>query len=341
MTRTVAPRPQSEGSLNYFDTHLAVWEEHTTDDFASTKAIYQKLLRFLRSRGWDVGLDKSVDRIIRADYHYGHKRGLEFHSNRGGRTCTFEFHQDVSPSVNKNGGRYDFEKFQLMPRELKARFLVEGGALLAEMRRITGYDLGGEQGQKFAWMPPNLGAVQAMRAVLAGPDHASDPVRSVRGRWDRKPIAPNGLPFAADCSGQSQHGVGIPCRDRDGLVIEPGSRKYHRHHDGRLWCGVVYPAMGGRWMLVAGGMVTWCNSCELHDYRGESLRRVSPSRKIRLGDQINAAGKVQDFERAALLRDILLRDAARASRAPHPRDPVPVAPAMPPKVAPSDAVAAR
>lgn len=89
--------------------------------------ILYRLLNFMESRGFEVGRDPRIQehyKSINKDYWYGRKGDLEFKAHRYPRGFELEFFQNINYK-NKNGGCYDFDKFEKMPYIIKLMFINE------------------------------------------------------------------------------------------------------------------------------------------------------------------------------------------------------------------------
>ena len=75
----------------------------------------------LGTEGFEVRKDPEVDKIIRNDYWIGKRGDLEFHAEKYPNGFKIEFFQNVVHE-NRNGGRYDFDKFQKMPYMIRLQY---------------------------------------------------------------------------------------------------------------------------------------------------------------------------------------------------------------------------
>lgn len=94
------------------DTSLHLWLDDPKDP--AVMSTRDQLVTHLRSRGFHVENDQSVNEIIRDGYHVGHKGSLEVDIKASGRSLEIKFFQNIVRN-NPNGGRYDFNKRQKMP----------------------------------------------------------------------------------------------------------------------------------------------------------------------------------------------------------------------------------
>lgn len=94
-----------------------------------------KLNAYLRRRGFRVTQDPNVDKLIRRDYFVGQKGDLKFEMSRYPNGFCYNFYQDVVYK-NPNGGRYDFNKFDLMPYMIRLSYLNEAKRLAKYAEKV-------------------------------------------------------------------------------------------------------------------------------------------------------------------------------------------------------------
>jgi hypothetical protein len=305
------------GWVNVSDAHFAVWEEgQRANDFEGTRDLYREMLDQLRARGWSLRQDRRKHRSLQPDHHVGRKGDLQAETSRGGRMFEVKFFQTVTPADNPHGAVYDFRRVAAMPPAVRLRYLVETAALLDWVHRRRGYWFSGKEPWKRGPRPADdtRPMVTVVRDVLRGVVPGDDPLAYFNECWaaSRFRRGPDGWPLPSECASG-----GAQCVDRDGRPLLPGVVKYARHHDGRLWRGRVYPRVNSMWFLPIGEQQVLHNQGYFHDYAGEPLRRAHPGRKARLMGLLDKAVEAQDFERAIVLRDLLKKDAAKATEKGH------------------------
>ena len=95
---------------------------------------------------------------------------------------------------------------------------------------------------------------------------------------------------------------------RDGVAILDGAKVYAITSAGRVIYGAAYYSLNGRWMVVTGTHgIEWADHLDLYaacpgDPR---VKRNAWQRRNRLEGELAKAIKAMNFERAAVLRDIL------------------------------------
>jgi UvrB/uvrC motif len=262
-------------SFTEHDATLGLWLDDPRDPMV--RKARNELVRLLRARGWRMGLDPETlkqYRCIAKDHHRGkHPGGLEVKVLASGRHLEIVFFQNVANGENRHGGEYDFDRWQRMPYLIRLRYETEVRAI---SRLFTGLGL------------PDLQRVARGRTSVER--ILNDRAGSWHGRyWERE-------------------GADYNVKTPDG---------------GRMVEGAVgYVRQRGRW--VKGTIMIGLNNCHAialpdgrtafapnHDARMTPPDRLKgrsfdsgeiASRLKRLKDQ---AIKAEQFERAAVLRDLL------------------------------------
>lgn len=122
------------GTINLFDTHFGLWEEGPKERSLwdaycmDMMRVFFALRGHMYRRGWTLQQDTGVHKIIRKGYYIGRKGDLEAVIECSGRTIKVEFFQNVN-TKNRNGGRYDFDKYKLAPPHLRRQMWAEMVAL--------------------------------------------------------------------------------------------------------------------------------------------------------------------------------------------------------------------
>lgn len=185
-------------------------------------AFLDKLIRFMRKRGFKIKHDPKVDKIIRSDFWYGRKGKLEFKMHRYSRGFSFDFFQNIN-FENSNGGEHDFNKFEKAPYLIKLLWINETkkmGKLLEEL----------------------------------GIANKSDPeVKSAEDKiiqhWNKYSFDKPPIGFKlADMIGKDNE-PSYNNTDRDGKTILNGQIKYFRNN-GRLARGTVYHNINNMWWVI-------------------------------------------------------------------------------------------
>lgn len=96
--------------------NFAVRETNITvrGDKEISHPIFLRMLEMMRGRGFTVGSDPRIDRdyaILSKDHFAGSKGDLLFIADKYNTGARIEFYQEINVE-NRNGGRYDFNKFK-------------------------------------------------------------------------------------------------------------------------------------------------------------------------------------------------------------------------------------
>ena len=108
-----------------------------------------RLFNMLRAEGFTIENDSEVAKCIRADYYIGCRDELEFYANRGPNGFEITFFQNVV-FENRNGGRYDFDKFQKMPYMIRLRFIKYRNKIIAFLKSLEDLEDNTSQHPKLA-----------------------------------------------------------------------------------------------------------------------------------------------------------------------------------------------
>lgn len=296
MSMTIG-RVSRAGTITFGDASLSIYEEGLSAARAAggwpaekewgrqfKRDVFARIVQTLRRIGWTVGpWDKADQYQALALKHRTCSKGdLKGELDVSGRCIQFKMWQDVTPSENKNGCRHDFGKEARMPYLLRIE-------MERTRCRIRDYLLN----------------------VMT--DYSFEPSAPV--------IGPNGataLEYAIHSQRTSCHYVERLGRanfnshengfTHDDVAIENGSKVYAITSAGRVAYGSAYYSLNGRWMVVTGKHgIEWADHRELYaacpgDPR---VKRNAPQRRSRLERELAKAIKAMNFERAAVLRDIL------------------------------------
>lgn len=290
---------QREGEvLLVSGTHIGVWEKRV--DEKGMKQVLHGLLGHLRGRGWCVERDPETLKhhpTIAAFYWYGRKGDLELSARLCGLNPEVDLYQNLQ-FENPNGGRYDFDKFERMPRHLRLPCVVELAAIVRSLVAKHGYALC----KGFHLTPPAMPLLLRVLRACEGdsrPGHAAEnPLGAFNGVWGADRFVRDETGWPALCE-YDRYGQIL---DRDKRPLRNGETRYLRDRNGRLQRGVIRPAMNGMWTVVCGGSTAHASSSDLFSCERPDLerRRAKPGGVDRLRAVFAAAVKAEDF--AAVIR---------------------------------------
>lgn len=184
-------------------------------DQSISHPVLERLFDFMRFRGFEIGSDPKVDRdypTLSKDRFAGKKGDLLFVGERHQISASIEFYQEINVE-NRNGGRYDFDKFDKMPYLLQKRFLVE-------RKHIERFLL--EEGF----------TCDAEPILKTSYDKVFHELNSPNRHWNSEDLPDyNAL-------------------DKDGKRINNGEVKYFRDRKGTLMRGTVYHNINNMWWVI-------------------------------------------------------------------------------------------
>jgi hypothetical protein len=302
---------EREGTITFGDACLNIYEEgisaaRAQGGYAGEKAwerkfkreVFARIVQTLNRLGWTCAMPAIKPRDVK---HYGGdvarwsaeskrdcaKGDLKAHLDISGRCIKLEMWQNVTPSENRNGGQYDFNKEGRMPYVLRLE-------MERTRRRIRDYLCNVFAAYTFKTQEKKLGA-------HPGGAEATEWVeQQYRDSWH----------FKGDWSGyieknpSMQHNRG----SADGRQLEHMQTVWFADWQGRICRGTAMYNINNMWWVVVGRYeVRNLASFELYAAAPDNLRvrRNADRRRKRLEAELACAVKVMKFERAAQLRDIL------------------------------------
>lgn len=197
-----------------------IWHKHK---FLHYGYFYQ-LINMLGAEGFDVRKDPDVDEIIRNDHWIGKRGDLEFHAEKYPNGFKIEFFQNVVYE-NRNGGRYDFDKFQKMPYMIRLHYQKYMNQLIRLLKYL----------------------VDVEDKTTRSPKLAEEWIKCrYAEEWHHEQKDVNFDLRSLD--GQTQppyNGV-----DRDKKQLHNGDIKYFRHQNGYLYRGRIYHNINNMWWVI-------------------------------------------------------------------------------------------
>lgn len=302
---------ERDGRILLHDTHMGIWEE--TVDEKSFHTVYGSVIRHLRTRGFKVFRCPETKKhypILARKHHRGYKRNLRVKLNYSGRHLEIRFFQELN-TVNPNGGLYDFDKYSKMSYLMKKQFILESSKLIEMLTETYGYGYT----KALALAPARVSPVQRVLIAIAGLNPNTNPLDNFNYGWGANR-------FKRDETGwpvPEEYDQGGYNKDRDGVPLRNGMFRYFRDRDGRLKRGRIYTNMNNMWQVVCGpgkGDSHYMSSFNLFSLSTDDVRgRWFPDkyRKAKIHLALKKAVKALDYERAAVLRDILGLKVARAA----------------------------
>lgn len=294
------------GTVCFGDASINIWEEglgaaRAAGGYAAEKTwerqfkceVFARIVQTLNRLGWSCAMPPIDPHSVK---HYGgdvarwaaerhrvcSKGDLKGELEISGRCIKLEMWQDITPSENRNGGRYDFNKEDRMPYVLRLE-------MERTRRRIRDYLCNVFARYAFNKPKPKLGfnGVTAMEYAAHDRRDSCHYVTAL----DRARISNSGEDKSAD-----------------GYQLENGTPVYAINYEGRVITGIAFYSLNGNWQIVAGryGLTyVWHNQIYVKCPGNVRVKRNADRRRKRLEAELAKAVKAMQFERAAQLRDIL------------------------------------
>lgn len=217
-----------KNSFTINDTKLSYTNEKREDDYATISQfphykLFNDIMAFLGQNGFYVTDDKYVNYTIRHDYKYGHYDNLEFKAHRYPNGFEITFFQNIN-FENKNGGRYDFDKYEKMPYLIKLQFrnIMKKLIKFLENNNIENK------------IPPDTKT-------------AIDFIKYDYVKSFHKP--PMNMNFElSDFDGETFDEYNS--KDKNGKILRNGDIKYFYDYTGRLFRGKIYHNINNMWWVI-------------------------------------------------------------------------------------------
>jgi hypothetical protein len=300
------------GEIRVHDTHIAVWEE--TVDEGGMYEVFLGLGAHLEGRGFMLTPNETTERILdnhgrkkarepwekrfSESHRYGRKGDLELTAATSGRTANVEFFQCVANIEHPNGGRYEFDKFRRMSRELRLRCVVEMINVIRFFQSL-GYAL-----------EPRSGISEPL---------ARSVVRKAEGReWDGRPLLDryNSNTFFPRTKWPDGDEIAMCNRtDADGALLNSGDvRHFYHMYTRRLLRGTVYHHINNMWYVILADD-SYLSNVASFDLFSTDRPDLLPRRKAldemalnaRLQRELAKAAEKKQWERVGAIGAVLAR----------------------------------
>jgi hypothetical protein len=243
--------------------------------------LWNIILNYFKKRGFEVGPEPRVDKLIANDFKYGKKGDLEFSSHRYPNGFEFEFYQNVY-FKNPNGGRFDFDKYQMMPYLIKLSYrneMIRLGKYL-EKRGIN------------VTIQKQLSPIDNFLKNKMSNGHFRHTIQSVEeiGQY------------------MNDYDKNHNSTDRNNQLFQCGDTKCIYSYGDGLVEGKVYHNLGGNWVLIRNGKTWYTTHNSLFDYyHGIPMKKpLSHSAQIqRFHSELKKAEEGMNYERCIVLRNLL------------------------------------
>ena len=303
---------QRTGVVSFGDASLSVWEEGIAEARKSgdwkaaqdwkrqfKRDVFARIVQQLRRIGWTVTMPEIDPHHVK---HYGggvarsaaerrricNKGDLKGDLEISGRHIEFKMFQSINcPTRPDHEGRYESDKEGVMPYVLRLE-------MERTRRRISNYLCGVMEGYTFNdrrggrhWKQKGRTAMEAIAAIY-------EESRHFKGDWAGYLAGNNGMQYNR--------------KSADGVMLDHGQRVWFFDRQGRICTGTAMYNINNMWWVVTGKYDYTNVACfDLYASLPENFRvkRNGALRRKRLEGLLAGAVKRMDFERAAVLRDII------------------------------------
>jgi len=296
------------GIVSFGDASLSVWEEGIADarkagGYAGEKAwglafkrqVFARIVQTLNRLGWTCVVPqdyvKQYGRSF-AEYRRECSKGdLKGWLDLSGRTIKFEMWQGINcPTRPDHGGRYESNKEACMPYVLRLEMERTRRRIRDYLCAVfSGYEFDSEKRSIYR-KPLQFTAMERIHQHYAESSHFRGDMADYlkRNGYDRLP--------------------GYNAKSADVQVLEHGQRVWTTDHKGRWVEGTALYNINNMWWVVLGRYDYTNKACfDLRATPPENprVKQNESQRRKRLEGLLADATKAMNFERAAVLRDIL------------------------------------
>lgn len=303
---------ERDGTVRFGDAAIYISEEGISKardqgGWAGEKAwcraykqqVFARIIQQMKRIGWKVGpwADAKEYKAIAND-HRTCSKGEHLHAELSvsGRCIKLEMWQSANtPTRPDHQGRYEWNKEAIAPYLLRLE-------MERTRRRIRNYLCNVFTGYTFEEAKPGRGSRRGLKPPTAMEYLAGCYAESWHFKGD----------WPAWVESHSRQGL-VGCfnsnrKSADGKLLEHGQRVYFTDRKGRMQTGTAYYNINNMWWVVSGKYaVTNEASFDLWGDNPGDLRRKRNDRLRRnqIEKQLNNAMAAMNFERAAVLRDII------------------------------------
>lgn len=299
------------GSVSFGDASLSVWEEGiaaarqaggwaAAEDWERQfkRDVFARIVQQLNRLGWTCEIPedyvKQYSLSFARDRRNCHKGDLKGWLEICGRHIEFKMWQSINtPTRPDHGGKYESDKEGVMPYVLRLE-------MERTRRRIRDYLCGVMWGYTFDPKHRSIYRKPLERTAMECIEERYAESRHFKGDWP------------AYVEHETRSGWGNCFNGNrtsaDRVLLEHGQRVYFFDRKGRICTGQALYNINNMWWVVTGRYDYTNMACfELYSTAPDNFRvkRNARLRRKRLEGELSKATKVMNFERAALVRDLL------------------------------------
>lgn len=291
MADSIVSAPGRSGLVRFGDARLSVWEEPGRVEPVWEKSfkhdVFSRIVQQMNRLGWVCIVPPEMvaqySESFARNFRYCQKGDLQADLRISGRCIELEMWQDVANREHPKSGKYDYRKEARMPYLLKLE-------MERTRRRIRDYLCNVFDGYVFESIKQPRGPFGlTARAWIE---------QEVSRCWHYRP----------ELGRRGGEGHGYNNKSADGCPVTHGARVWTVDYKGRVITGEAFYNINNMWWVITGRYD--CRnvaSFEIYTKCPDDLRtkRNARLRQQRLEGEMASAVKMMEFERAAVLRDIL------------------------------------
>lgn len=287
------------GRIVLGDAELNVWEEDTPKVGAAWEQwernfkhqVFKRIIQKLNRLGWKCVIPEekltNYSLSFARNYRYCTKGDLKADLGLQGRHIEIKFFQSVNtPTRPDHEGRYEHNKEAIMPYLLKLE-------MERTRRQITNYLCNVFTGYIVQERDPEMGflGVTALEWIQ----------NHTRKCWH----------FKKDIGRRSGEDIPGNNRSADNLTVKHGKKVWITDYNGRIRTGIAYYNINNMWWVITGKYERFNKSSfqifvkQPKDLRAKLNHKL---RAMRLNQLLKQSIEDMNFEKAAILRDILYPD---------------------------------
>ncbi|MRV72523.1 hypothetical protein GJ700_12465 [Duganella sp. FT92W] len=299
MSQTIG-RIDREGRICFHDASLSIWEEGIAAarnaggwkganewERQFKRDVFLRIVQTLNRLGWTCVIPpemiKQYGMSFARNRRYCRKGDLQADLEISGRCVELKMFQNVNaPDRPDNDGRYQDDKEKHMPYVMRLE-------MERTRRRIRDCLCNIFTGYRFEQPRPKLGFDGVTALEYAA--HRRRTTGHYVAALDRARIGNVGEDKSAD-----------------GYQLENGTRVYAQDRCGRIITGVAFYDLNGQWQVVTGRydlVRVWHKQIWIECPGDPRVKRNSHQRRKRLEGELQKAIAQMNFERAAVLRNVL------------------------------------
>lgn len=302
----ITGRIDRTGFISFGDANLSIWEDpkgprpiHGEWQREFKRAVFGRIVQQLHRLGWNVAMPPikphdvknyggNVARQSAERHRICSKGDLKGELEISGRTIKFEMWQGINtPTRPDHGGRYESNKEACMPYLLRLEMERTRRRICQYLTNVfTGYSFDVKRRSIYR-KPMQYTALEIINQHYADSWH-------FKGDW------------AAILANES-----VPegyRKTADGVILDHGQRVFFFDRKGRIQAGTAMYNINNMWWVVT-GRYSYTNEACFYLYaklpENPRVKRNVSLRRKRLENLLSSAVKSMNFERAAVLRDLL------------------------------------